>query len=199
MSAATDRERFEQGLPWFVNGTLAPDDAAWMRRQADREPWARAMLAREAALVRAAAAQLAPPPAGDLGLALLMARVGAPAARPPRLRHRLAAWLGRPPFALATAALVVLQFGAVLVLSLPAERELTRGGGAAATVRLRFAPGATEAEARDALRRAGARIVRGPGAAGDYWVTSEVYTPDELAAALKRSPVVADAARDDTP
>lgn len=190
--------RFAELLPWYVNGTLNPADAAWMQQQLAQQGWARAAFEREQALALATVARVTRPAAGDLGLARLMATVAGEIAPPPRGGlARLAVWLAQPRFAAATAALVVAQFGAVLLLSWPGapEPELTRGGAAAAppSVKLRFAEGSTEAQMRAALLGAGARIVRGPNAAGEYGVASDVYTPDELAAALRRSTAVAEA------
>jgi len=52
MDEYDDRQRFEDLLPFYVNGTLVPDDRAWVDACLERTPDARAALAWHEALAQ---------------------------------------------------------------------------------------------------------------------------------------------------
>lgn len=58
------------------------------------------------------------------------------------------------------------------------------------TLRVTFAPWATEARIRTTLVGAGARVVGGPTQFGEYWLASSTYSLEELKALLQSSGLV---------
>jgi len=57
----------------------------------------------------------------------------------------------------------------------------------ARTLRVVFAPAATESQLRTALTSVGARIVGGPTQLGEYWLASSSASIDEVKTSLIRS------------
>lgn len=190
---AADRQRFLQALPWHLNGTLDAPERAWVEDTLRRSPWAEQALARERVLLQSIAA---PQPAdAELGLQALLSRVrpaqraAAPAAAAPWVRTAWA-WLATPQLGAALAAVVLAQ--ALLIgwmASAPPADLGTRSTPVTEvrTLRVVFVPEATEAQLRGALRSAGARVVGGPTAFGEYWLASDQLSLDEMKTLLQAS------------
>jgi hypothetical protein len=149
MSEATMQKRFEELVPWFVNGTLSPPDAEWVTLYLREHPEATAEL-RWWESMQARIREDAPAVSPDVGYDRLLARIGAsasaltsaPAAqaasdvRPgvtaPRRasspgggwRDWFSSWGFTPRFAFASA-LIVLQAGVIGKLLL--DRSATDG------------------------------------------------------------------------
>lgn len=167
-----EHRQAQELLPWFVNGTLEPDEsrrvaahlAQCSRCQGD---------AREQAALRTALPQDAP--AGDVerSWAALRSRLAEPAvaaARPSRAPPR-SAWRPGWRFAVALQAMVIVVLAAALagVSSLDEPyRTLGAPGAVDPDALVVFRPDATSAQMRDALRAADARIVGGPTATDAY-------------------------------
>ena len=183
MDEYDDRQRFEDLLPFYVNGTLVPDDRAWVDACLERTPDARAALAWHEALAQTLEERHARIPA-DVGAAALDARLaaarGAGAGRRGSFRNMLERLLPRsavyPAFA-GAAMLVLVQAVAIGVLLTRAEPpeyaearsiEDVQRAKRPAYLLVNFKPAATEREIRLALIRIGGRIVDGPGQLGDY-------------------------------
>lgn len=203
--SADDQQRFEEQLPWYVNGTLDPSQRTWMDEQVAKVPLAAALLAREEALCRAVPGMLASA-AQEVGLEQLMARVRADrmasgsnrkvaqSTNKPGLLSTLQRWLTQPAWATAMALVVVAQAGTIGWFM--QERNLARSEIRSSTVtevrtlRVTFQPTASEAQIRAALLGAGARIIGGPNQLGEYWVASGMVSLDEIKASLVKSGLV---------
>lgn len=190
-------ERFQDLLPWYVNGRIGADDRAWMDAQLAQQPQLQAELKWHQSLraqVQADAGALR----DDVGLAQAMARIRA---RRPGLAQRLSAWLApltqRPAFALAALVVVVSQGG--VIAHLLGERDLAgsavRSQGAVVVddrplLKLNFAPDAKEADIRMLLVSLQGRLVGGPGQLGDYYVAVPSGREAALAEQARAHPIV---------
>jgi hypothetical protein len=195
--------RFEELVPWYINGTIAPEDRRWVdefvlshRAAATFLKWENALQTR----LREAAPSFAP----AAGFERLRARIRAErapvhAALKARLRD---AWLGlthRPGFALAALTMVILQTGVIGALvgsqrdSAPEyarTRSLTPTASAPALLRVSFKSDATEANLRMLLVEIGGTIVGGPGQLGAYLVQVPPAQFAQATATLAASPWV---------
>ena len=169
-------EQAQQLLPWYVNGTLEPDDRAMVEAHLAECVECRADLAAEQVLARDVAAL---PLDVEHAWSMLSERIDAEG--PPRrlaepvpfLRRKVAmGWaLGGP---LAAAAAVALAVMVVPGAPSPAG-ETYRALGSAPTAQpgnalVMFRPDARDVDLRSALTKAGARVVDGPTATGAYVV-----------------------------
>lgn len=206
------RRRFDEMLPWYVNGTLDEPSRKWFEQQLAGDPSLRAEIGWTETLQRQIR-ESAPAVSAELGLDRLMARIRHerdsalrpdPAARTgSRLGARLGALLEgfrlRPAFAMA-AAVVLVQFGVIGALvseqgRLESEFERFRSisGGQIVTgpaLEVVFRSDALEREIRETLVRIGGTLAGGPGQLGVYIV----YVPaDEIGQArtmLEQNPIV---------
>ncbi len=189
-----DRRRLLQALPWYLNGTLEAPERAWVEDALRRSPWAAQAMAREQALLQSIAA---PQPADtDLGLQALLSRVRPTqqrAAAPPAAAswvQTVWAWLATPQLGAAMAAVVLAQALLIgwMVSAPPADTGMrSTPVTEVRTLRVVFVPEVTEAQLRSALRSAGARVVGGPTAFGEYWLASDQLSLDEMKTLLLAS------------
>ncbi|HEY6908758.1 MAG TPA: zf-HC2 domain-containing protein [Myxococcales bacterium] len=190
-----EHERMSELLPWYVNATLPPREAA----QVERHLASCADCQKESERFRAIAEGeeeegWAPSPAH---FARVMARIDAPS-----FWQRVASWFTQTPrpvrwaFALEGAALAALI--AVVALR-PAPFETLSRAPAAASSRARlhvvFASDLSEEGMRRLLQGARATIVDGPSAEGVYTVELSLPATDrerarEIAGRLARDPKV---------
>jgi len=163
-------EHPEELLPWYANGTLAPEEHERVERHLARCARCREELEVLRAMRREIKTLDAAPAPGDVVRARVLR--AAPGARRP-------AWM---PVALA-ASVAVIALQAALLVSLwrPAEPRYAPLGASPArvTLQVRFAPDATEREMRALLRAVNGTIVDGPGALGVYRIRLEGVEPDE--------------------
>jgi anti-sigma factor RsiW len=155
----------EDLLPWYANGTLAGEERVQVERHIESCEQCRQELALMRALRLSVKQDRSANTPGELGLRRLLrdVKAGGGAAR---------AWW-RP--ALAAAAVVIVAQALVLAALLwPREQSITplgsRVGTEAATLQVRFAPTATEAEIRSAINDINGVFIDGPGALGVYRV-----------------------------
>lgn len=181
-------DRFEELLPWYVNGTLSKADAEWVAEYVRTHPEAQAELSWYQSLQTKIREDVPAVPA-DVGYAKFMQRVRAeqPAPRTvkaPTMGERLRGFLGSfsvtPRLAFATA-IILVQAGII--------GKLLLDGGLGGTnpyaevrstsqpvhangdlIRLSFRPDARESDIRFALVSVGATIIDGPTQLGDYLV-----------------------------
>jgi anti-sigma-K factor RskA len=191
------KARFDELLPWYVNGSLGADERAWVERYLADHPESRAELDWYRSLARNLHDK-APEVPATLGLAKVMSRIDA---ERPDWTERLTAWLGtlglRPAAAFAGLAIFAVQ-GAVIVSLLRTphdEASEVRAVGASTTderpmLKLNFTPDAKEAEIRHLLMSVQGRLAGGPGQLGDYYVTVPAGREAALADRLKNNPIV---------
>ena len=209
----TDRERFFDALPFYVNGTLDAAGRDWLRRHLAEHPPLRSQLQFMQALGQgvqeAVETSLQGVPA-DVGYPLLRERLAADSRTAQSLQspqraaaspwRQLQRWLNASApqgwrLAQGLAMGLVLGFGAMLALQ--GERETPVGVRSTAPalaegplLRVNFTAAASETQLRFALIEARATIVAGPTRLGDYYLKP---APGQLAAArdsLSRSKVV---------
>lgn len=193
-----DRERFFELLPFYVNGSLPPADAAFVQAQLAAHPElvAQADFQRQVqATVRASAeAPLRSVPA-DVGYARIAGRIAAQA-RPPWWRQLFG---GAAPsgwrLAQGLAMGLLVGVGGVLVWQQQAPdispvRSTARGLADGPLLRVSFHPQTTENELRLALIEARTVIVAGPTRLGDYYLKPAAGHLKEARESLQRSRVV---------
>jgi hypothetical protein len=206
LRAPTDRQRFLQALPWYVNGTLDAQERSWVEAMLGASAWARSEHALALEISRATRAQLNDVP--ELPVAELLRRVraaqprveprpAAPTRRPPAWLEGLASamrssitFIARPSFAMGLLAVVVLQTATLGWFALrgadDSEGSRSWAPHGAASIRVRAAPAVSEVQIREALLAAGVTIVQGPNELGEYIVRpTGVKSLDEAEAALR--------------
>jgi len=170
-----------EALPWYVNGTLAPD------RRAEVDDHLRGCARCRAELewlvrLRADVQASTPASQGDLGLSRFLDRIASESNVVPLRRPERPRWMG-PALALAAGVLVVqgVVIGVMLHERSQTLQPLSGPPAARGTLlQVTFVPTATEAQIRGAVIAAGAEIVAGPGALGIYTLS---VAPERLGAA----------------
>ncbi len=218
---SSELNRVRELLPWYANGTLAPNELAfinaWLENNMSRHP----EITAELAWLRNTTAQLqnqSAPQADDAGLPDLMCRIAQEQAASRRVSHaaswqeRATAWLNNvlgvrsPALAFSVAVVLCLQAGVIgaLMMQTPAEQTPLSGGAphSVATpsesvlLTVAFQPHATELAMRTVLGNAQAQILAGPSALGLYTVAIPSATADRLTEQLQQaSDVVANVQR----
>lgn len=205
------RQRFEEMLPWYVNGTLERESRQWFEGQLASHPELRSELNLTESLrdrVQAAVPTLAP----DVGLDTLMRRINSErktAAWPrvqdsrPTLRERIANFLEgfrlSPAFATAAAVIAVQAgvIGALVVGQNTDESEYStfRSNGDGQVVsgpllEVAFSADARERDIRGVLVRIGGMLAGGPGQFGNYVVYVPAGQIEAAARILESDPAV---------
>lgn len=177
MSGADDR-RFQDLLPYWINGAIEGDDRMFMENYLNRHPQAAAEV-KFAHLTRAAMLDIGSERAEDEGLERLLRqlRVESIVQVAPRWRDRVGAWkdrYGLTPAFMTAAAVVLLQAGALTGIELQGAPEaFTRGFESTAlgndsgpSLRLTFKSSIQFASAVELLRSEGGRVISGPDETG---------------------------------
>ena len=211
-------ERFEELLPWYVNGTLGADDRGWVERYAAEHPeaqaqidWCRGLQAQ----IRASEPQIAP----ALGLDRVLQRIRG---ERPTMAKRVRSWLralaaapaaavarpigavgavaalARPIGAVAALAIIVVQGGIIYQMrqdNSAQDEQLLRATKAMRVdegplLRVNFSPDAREAEIRMLLVAAQATLAGGPGQLGDYYLRVPGGRESAAVDRLRREPIV---------
>jgi hypothetical protein len=190
-------DRFDELLPWYVNGTLGAEDREWVDRYLSEHPearpeldWARSLSTR----LRDSVPKVAP----TIGLERTMERIRG---KRPTLADRLGAFLDslgmRPTAAFAGLAIVALQGGFILHLLDSAREDATEMRSLRAVdsderpmLKINFAPDAQEAAIRHLLVSVRGRLAGGPGQLGDYYVIVPAGQEAAIAERLKTEPIV---------
>ena len=203
------KSRFDELLPFYVNGTLGADDRAWIETYLREHPpaanelhWLRS--------VQTMTLEEAVPASSEVGLERAMQRIRGEraAAAPPRaalsLVERVRDWLSRlvpaPMLKPALAsALAVIALQTVVITSMVGEPEdtspirtpkpinVTEQGP---YLKLNFKPDASEADIRMLLIDVQANLASGPGQLGDYYVRVPASQIDGVTARLGASAIV---------
>lgn len=190
-------ERFEELLPWYVNGTLGDEDRAWVEHYLARHPQARAELEWHQSL-RERMLETAPTVPATIGLAKTMQLIrGDQPTWAERINAFFAGFGMRPATALAAFAIVAVQGGVIFNLLGDAREDAAelRSLRAVQTdegplLKLNFAPDAKEADIRLLLVEVGGHLVGGPGQLGDYYVRVAPGTEAQALARLQGRPIV---------
>ena len=176
-------ERFEELLPWYVNGTLGAEDRVWLEQYAAEHPETQAQIHWYRELqsqIRASAPQIVP----TLGLERVLNRIGR---QPTTGAGRVRRWLGglaagavaaiaRPIGAVALMLIVLVQGGVIYRMQqeVSPQQQLratnTTPSDEGPLLRVNFSPAATEADMRMLLVSLQASLAGGPGQLGDYYL-----------------------------
>ncbi len=190
-------DRFNELLPWYVNGTLGDEDRAWVERHLAEHPDARAELSWYESL-QSRMQETAPAVPATIGLAKVMRLIQGDR---PTIAERISAFFGdfgmRPAMALAGFALVAIQGGVIFNLMVDAQEDESEIRALKATrveegpmLKVNFAPDAKEADIRYLLMSVQGHLAGGPGQLGDYYVRVPAGKEAAIAEQLKANPIV---------
>ena len=204
------KPRFDELLPFYVNGSLPEADRAWVETYLVEHPKAQAEL-RWYESLQARLREDAPAVSSEVGMerALRRIRTEGPApqsarrATPPSLLERARDWLAsivpqpvlRPAFA-GALAVVALQSAVIVGMVMePDETSEIRAmqGSVAETgpyLKVNFKPDAREADIRLLLVEVRGSLAAGPGQLGDYYVRVPEQQMDEFTRKLQGSAIV---------
>jgi len=191
-----NNERFSELLPWYVNGSIAAPDRAWVDSYLADHPEARSELAWFESLQTRIQEAIPAMPA-SIGLSKVMNRIRADQ---PTLAQRLGNFLGsfamRPALALSLLGIVVIQGGVIIgMLRSTQESVEMRAANPIAVqdgplVKVNFAPDAKESDIRMLLVSVQGTLAGGPGQLGDYYVRVPAGKEAQAAAKFKGMAIV---------
>jgi hypothetical protein len=190
-------ERFEELLPWYVNGSLNAQDRDWVDRYLAEHPEAQAELDWHRSL-SARLQDSAPAVPATIGLAKAMTLIRGDR---PTFAERVTAFFGafgvRPVTAFAGLAIMAVQGAFILNLLDAAREDAVEMRALRATdtderpmLKLNFAPDAKESEIRHLLMSVQGHLAGGPGQLGDYFVVVPDGKEEAVAEQLKTHPIV---------
>jgi hypothetical protein len=192
------RERFDELLPFYVNGSIGAEDRAFVDQYLAENPEAASELEWHRSLVTRIR-ETAPAIPETLGLAKAMTLIRGDR---PTLAERVSGFFSsvlgmRPAMALAGLAIFAVQGGVILSLMDSARDDASELRSLRATVteerpvlKLNFAPDAKEAEIRHLLVSVQGRLAAGPGQLGDYYVIVPAGREAAVAEELKANKIV---------
>lgn len=192
------KDRFDELLPWYVNGSISAEDRAFVDRYLAENPDAAAELEWHRSLVTRIQ-ETAPAVPATLGLAKALTLIRGDQ---PTLVERVSGFFSsvlgmRPALALAGVAIFAVQGGVILSLMNEARDDATELRSLRATVtedrpvlKLNFAPDAKEAEIRHLLVSVQGRLAAGPGQLGDYYVIVPSGREAAIAEELKSNKII---------
>ena len=194
-------ERFEELLPFYVNGTLEGDDRAYVERHIAEHPEARAEVDWHRSL-QLRVRENAPAVPETIGLARTMQLIQGDR---PTLSERISAFFGnlglRPAMALAGLAVVAVQSGVILDMMYGAKENEAEIRSLRATrveegplLKINFAAEAKEVDMRLMLASVQGQLAGGPGQLGDYYVRVPEGRQQAALEQLKSNPLVQSAA-----
>lgn len=195
------KERFEELLPWYANGSLGAEDRAWVDAYIEQHPEARSELDWYRSL-QARVQENAPAVPATIGLARTMRLIQGDR---PTLAERISAFFGnlgmRPSLALGALAVVAVQSG-VIVNMLGNARDSADEIRALHAVRveegpmlkINFAPDAKETDIRMLTIQVHGELAGGPGQLGDYYLRVPPGSEAAALARVKAAPIVQAAA-----
>ena len=199
-------DRFNELLPWYVNGTLDGDDRAWMEQHLAESAEAREELEWFRSL-QIHMRQDEPAVPQTIGLARTMHLIRGDR---PTLAERVTGFFAslgmRPGLALAGVALMAVQGGVIHQLMQPDAEDAvpirTIGPSRVesnAVLKLNFAPGAREVDIRLLLVSVQGNLISGPGPQGEYIIRVPEGTEAASIEVLKANKFVGRVAQVTTP
>jgi hypothetical protein len=192
----TPNTRFEELVPWYVNGTLGDEDRAFVEKHLAEHPEAKS----ELDWYRSLSARMqdsAPAVPATIGLGKVMTLIRGDQ---PTLTERISAFFGfglRPVMALAGLAVIAVQGAFIFNLMGEAKQDAAEMRALKATsvvegpmLKINFAPDAKEADIRFLLMSVQGTLAGGPGQLGDYFVRVPAGKEQAIATQLKSAPIV---------
>ena len=215
----TTTTRFDELLPFYVNGTLSEADRSWMDGWLREHPQAAAEVEACRAL-QTRVREDVPAVSSEVGLERTLARIrrDSPVAQAPRrsppqpgVRERIGGWLAallpqpvlKPALA---AALAVVAVQGLVIVQMASQQEDTslmrtlppgQASDAATYLKVNFKGEAKESEIRLLLVEVNGSLAAGPGQLGDYYVRVAPAQADAAASRLEASTIVDAVARVD--
>lgn len=170
-------ERFEELLPWYVNGSLGDEERAFVDTYLKEHPEARSELEWYRSLQKRVQ-ENAPAVPATIGLARAMRLIQGDR---PTMAERISAFFGnfglRPSYAMAAMAILAVQGGVILNLlgdvndnadEIRALRAVRVEEGP--MLKISFAPDARESDIRMLVVQVQGELAGGPGQLGDYYL-----------------------------
>ena len=202
MNDHNNNERFEELLPFYVNGTLGREDRAFVDQYLAGHPDARAEVGWYESL-QLRVRETAPAVPETIGLARTMQLIHGDR---PTLAERIGAFFAgnfgmRPGLALAVLAVVAVQSGVILSMMQGANRDEAEIRSLRATrveegplLKINFSPEAKEVDIRLLLASVQGQLAGGPGQLGDWYVRVPEGRQQAALERLKSEPLVQSAA-----
>lgn len=194
-------DRFEELLPWYVNGSLGAEDRAFVEAYLEQHPEVRGELDWYRSLQRRVQ-ENAPAVPATLGLAKAMRLIQGDR---PTFSERVSAFFGnlgmRPAYAIAGLAIVAVQGGVILQLlgDVHDNADEIRALNAKRVdegpmLKISFAPDARETDIRMLVIQLRGELAGGPGQLGDYYLRVPAGTEAEALKRAQAAPIVQAAA-----
>lgn len=194
-------ERFEELLPWYVNGSLGAEDRAYVEAYLEQHPEVRGELDWYRSLQRRVQ-ENAPAVPATIGLAKAMRLIQGDR---PTFSERVGAFFGnlgmRPAYALAGLAIMAVQGGVILQLlgETHDNAEEIRALNAKRVdegpmLKISFAPDARETDIRMLVIQLRGELAGGPGQLGDYYLRVPAGSEAQALKQVQAAPIVQAAA-----
>ena len=183
--AQVERQRFDDGLPWYVNGTMEPAERAWMDAYLSTHPEARDELVLVQNMADLFSQPISDPEGDERVIQATLKKVEAlQAATKPTKTHWFA-WWGRtwavptPVFAAVLGAFVAPIWWAVQsqnenTLGIEVSRSILLAPPLTCNeqwrLRIAFGPDIPFDQAVILLRSVNANVVAGPTHSGEFWL-----------------------------
>ena len=194
-------QRFEELLPWYVNGSIGAEDRAFVEAYLEQHPEMRGELDWYRSLQQRVQ-ENAPAVPATVGLARTMRLIQGDR---PTFAERVGAFFGnlgmRPAYALAGLTIMAVQGGVILEL-MGDMRENEAEIRALNAVRVNegpmlkisFAPDAKESDIRLLVMQVRGELAGGPGQLGDYYLRVPAGSEAEALKQVQAAPIVQAAA-----
>ena len=191
------KERFEELLPWYVNGSLGAEDRAFVDAYLAQHPESRSELEWYRSLQQRVQENTPAVPA-TIGLARAMRLIQGDR---PTFAERIGAFFGnlgmRPSFAMAALAIVMVQGGVIMNLLGEARDDADQIRALNAVrvkegpmLKISFAPDAKEADIRMLMVQVQGELAGGPGQLGDYYLRVPAGSEAAALAKVQAAPIV---------
>lgn len=191
------KQRFEELLPWYANGSLEAEDRTFVETYLEQHPEARSELEWYRSLQQRVR-ENAPAVPATIGLARAMRLIQGDR---PTLAERIGAFFGnfgmRPSYAIAGLAILAVQGGVILNLlgDLDQNADEIRSLNAVRVqegpmLKVSFAPDAKEADIRMLVVQVQGELAGGPGQLGDYYLRVPAGSEAAALARVQAAPIV---------